>query len=123
MFILLFVYFNLILLFCKQVVIPFKQLFSFQNSKIYNSTLFLEDNLIFISFTELNIGQTPQKIFSYFSQNITEISFHLDCNNYFINEFSYFPFNSNSYEIINETNFNKGDKNIKKYLIKDYIEF
>ena len=122
MFILIFIYLNLKLLFCKQVLIPFKQLFSYQNSKIYNSTFFLEDNLIFTSFTELNIGQTPQKTFSYFSQNITEISFHLDCNNYFINEFSYFPFNSNSYEIINETNFNQGDKNIKKYIIKDYIE-
>ena len=122
MYILIFIYFNLILLFSKQVVIPFKQLFSYQNSKIYNSTLFLEDNLIFTSFTELNIGQIPQKIFSYFSQNITDISFHLDCNNYFFNEYDYFPFNSDSYEIINETNFNQGDKNIKKYLIKDYIE-
>ena len=122
MFIFLCIYFNLINFFCKVVIIPFKQSFSYKNSKLYNSTLFLDDNLFFVSYTTLNIGQPSQKIFSYFSQNITDISYILDNKNDFSNEYIYFPFDSFSYEVINETSFKQGDKNIKKYIIKDFIE-
>ena len=120
MFIFILKYLCLIHFFCNEVVIPIKHFFPYKNEKNYNSTLFLEDNLLFSPYTFLNIGHNSQKVLFLFAQNKTDISCHIDNNIINYNNFSYSFYDSDSYEIINEIDI-KGEK-IKKYLIKDYIE-
>ena len=123
MFIILCIYINLFQILLAQVRIPFKQLFSFTNEINYNSSIFLDDNLYFISYAKLNIGQPPKKVYSFFTQNITDIHYHNNKNIPFHYKFDFFPINSNSHEIINITMQKEENENYKKYFLKDYIEF
>ena len=97
-----------------EVVIPFKQIFKNRKEYTYNSSSFLDDNLLFIPYTLLNIGYPSQKVYAIITQNITDITFHKNNEFIFDNEFIYSPFNSDNYEITKET----GVKN----LIKDDFE-
>ena len=97
-----------------EVVIPFKQIFKNRKEYTYNSSSFLDDNLLFIPYTLLNIGYPSQKVYAIITQNITDITFHKNNEFSFDNEFIYSPFNSDNYEILKET----GVKN----LIKDDFE-
>ena len=97
-----------------EVVIPFKQIFKNRKEYTYNSSSFLDDNLLFIPYTLLNIGYPSQKVYAIITQNITDITFHKNNEFIFDNEFIYSPFNSDNYEITKETG-------VKK-LIKDDFE-
>ena len=123
MFIILFIYINLLQILFSQVIIPFNQLFSCKNEINYNSSVFLDDNLLFISFATLNIGQPPKKVYSFLTQNITDIYFHNNNNIPFNNKCDFFPLNSDSHEIINITIEKQENEIYKKYFIKDYVEF
>ena len=90
MFIFILKYLCLIHFFCNEVEIPIKHFFPYKNEKNYNSTLFLEDNLLFSPYTFLNMGHNSQKVLFLFAQNKTDISCHIDnniINNY--NNFNY----------------------------------
>ena len=54
-----------------EVVIPFKQISRNEKEPKYNSSLFLDDNLLFIPITSLNIGNPSKKNFCcYYSKYI-----------------------------------------------------
>ena len=90
-----------------EVVIPFKQIFKNRKEYTYNSSSFLDDNLLFIPYTLLNIGYPSQKVYAIITQNITDITFHKNNEFIFDNEFIYSPFNSDNYEITKETGVKK----------------
>ena len=102
-----------------EVVIPFKQISRNEKEPKYNSSLFLDDNLLFIPITSLNIGNPSKKIFFVITQNISDITFHKKDIYILNNEFNYSPLNSDSCEIIKEIN---NDKNQKQFFLKDDIE-
>ena len=82
-----------------EVVIPFKQISRNEKEPKYNSSLFLDDNLLFIPITSLNIGNPSKKIFVVITQNISDITFHKKDIYILNNEFNYSPLNSDSCEI------------------------
>ena len=86
-----------------EVVIPFKQIFKSKKDSIYNSSSFLDDNLLFIPYTLLNMGHPPKKVYAIITQNVTDITFHKNIEFNFDKEYNYFPFNSDYFEIIKKT--------------------
>ena len=124
MFIFTFLFINIFLFqfILTELVIPFKQISTSTEEIVYNSSSFLDKNLLFVPYTSLYIGQPSKKVYGIITQNITDIKFHKNNEFCLNNEVNYSPFNSGSYEIIKETSINIGDENLKKFKIKDYFE-
>ena len=116
--------FNIIL--CINILLPFKQLKLYSKEKEYNSTLFLDDNLNFISYSLINVGYPKQQLILLFNQNNNRILLHknnLYCK-YFSknNNFNYIPDKSESLAILNESNYNTSNNAIFNFIISDTIE-
>ena len=111
---------------CVNIVLPFKQLLINlkKNDNEYNSTLFLNDNLYFISYSLLNIGNPNQQMILLFNQNSNEILVYKNNQNckYLSNNYNYLPELSKSVNILNYSSYNISNYSVKRYLLEEKIE-
>ena len=91
----LFIYEIINVILCVNIVLPFKQLLVNSETKeyYYNSTLFLEDNLNYISYSLINIGEPKQQMILLFNQNSNRILVHKNNPNckYLSKNYNYLP--------------------------------
>ena len=126
-FLCIYLFFNNI--FSKSILLSFKQSTFYSKEKKYNSTLFLEDNLEFISYSLINIGNPKQSMVLLFNQNNKEILVHNNNQNckYLSKKYNYtsnyLPENSKSVKILNYTYYNVTKNGISRYIINEEIEF
>ena len=124
MFLFFCIYLNINVILSINIVLPFKQLLLKQTEIGYNSTLFLYDNLNFICYSIINIGEPKQKLILLFNQNNNEILVHknnINCN-YFSKNYNYLSENSKSSKILKVSNYTVSNYNTYHYLINDNIE-
>ena len=122
----LFIYEIIDVILCVNIVLPFKQLLVNSETKeyYYNSTLFIEDYLNYISYSLINIGEPKQQMILLFNQNNNEILVHKNNPNckYLSENYNYLPELSKSVNILKYSSFNLSNYNAKQYLLEEKIE-